>query len=286
MKTIYKSEEGKSKILELYDRQLGRLSVPYQDVYLPTSFGNTHLIETGSPAGEPLLVFHGGNATTAYNLLACDFLLKDFHIYAVDTIGHPGKSAETCLSAFGYDYGKWGGEVIDALGCDRISLFAGSFGAGIAAKTMCVAPERIKKAVLYVPSGLKNAPGIKSANMMVPMILYWVTKKDKWLRKCMMPMAVTEENITEDIYETAKLSIENAKIKVAMPSDVDESKMRKCSAPTLVMAAEKDCLFPGAGVIARAEKIIPNCRTCLLKGRGHMNFLTDDEKRMIVDFLR
>jgi len=63
-------------------------------------------------------------------------------------------------------------------------------------------------------------------------------------------------------------------------------RMRKCKAPTLVMAAEKDCLFPGAGVIARAEKIVPDCRTYLLKGRGHMNLLTDDEKRMIVDFLR
>ena len=91
--------------------------------------------------GNPWLVFHGGNATTAYNLLACDFLFEDFYILAVDIIGHPGKSAE------------------------------------------------------------------------------------------------------------------------------------------------KDCLFPGAGVIERAEKIIPNCKTYLLRGRGHMHFLTDEEKRMIVDFL-
>ncbi|MBR4473518.1 MAG: alpha/beta hydrolase [Oscillospiraceae bacterium] len=286
MKTIYKSKDGKKRILELYDRQLERLAVPYKDITVQTSFGDTHLIETGPLSGEPLLVFHGGNATTAYNLLACDFLFKDFHIYAADTIGHPGKSAETCLSAFGYDYGKWAGEVIDALGYDRISLFGGSFGAGIVAKTMCEVPERIKKAVLYVPAGIRNAPGIKSANMLFPMILYRITRKEKWLKNCMMPMAVTEDAITEDIYQTAKLSIDYAKIKTAMPSDVSKSKMRKCKAPVLVMAAEMDCLFPGAGVIARAEKIIPDCRTYLLKGRGHMNSLSDDEKKMIVDFLR
>ncbi|MCR5686890.1 MAG: alpha/beta hydrolase [Lachnospiraceae bacterium] len=51
------------------------------------------------------------------------------------------------------------------------------------------------------------------------------------------------------------------------------------------MAAEKDCLFPGKGVLERAQKIIPNCETYLLKGRGHMNFLTDEEKKMIVNFL-
>jgi len=285
MKTIYKSEEGKRKILDLYDSQLSRLTNPWKDVYIDTNYGRTHIVETGNFSGEPLLVFHGGNATTAYNLLACDFIMKDFHIYGVDMVGHPGKSAETSLQAKGYEYGKWVSEVIDGLKFDKISLFGGSFGAGVIAKTMCVCPDKIKKVVLYVPSGIKNAPAINSASMMLPMIAYWVVGKDKWLKKCMLPMAVTENNITDDIYETAKLSIDYVKVKTGMPSDVDGELMRKCNAPTLVMAAEKDCLFPGGGVIERAKRIIPNCKTYLLKDRGHMNFLTEDEKKMIVDFL-
>lgn len=80
MKSIYRSVDGKNKILELYDRQLTRLAVSWKDIYVQTSFGETHLIETGNTEGEPLLVFHGGNATTAYNLLGCDFLFEDFHI--------------------------------------------------------------------------------------------------------------------------------------------------------------------------------------------------------------
>lgn len=140
MKSIYRSQQGKELILELYDSQLTRLGKPYNDFFVDTSFGRTHIIETGAMPGEPLLVFHGGN-----------------------------------------------------------SLFGGSFGAGIAAKTMCVVPGRIKRSVLYVPSGIKNAPGINSMSMMAPMIMYWMTKKDFWLKKCMLPMAVTEDNITQDI---------------------------------------------------------------------------------------
>ena len=286
MKSIYKSEQGKKEIINLYDSQLSRLNNPWKDVYVDSSFGMTHIVETGNFLGEPLLVFHGGNATTAYNLLSCDFIMNDFHIYAVDMIGHPGKSAETSLPAKGYDYGKWVGEVIDGLKYDKISLFGGSFGAGVIAKTMCVCPDKVKRVVLYVPSGIKNAPAINSASMMLPMIAYWVTGKDKWLKKCMLPMAINEDNITDDIYETAKLSIDYIKVKTGMPSDVDEELMKKCTSPTLVMAAEKDCLFPGKGVIERAKRIIPNCETYLLEGRGHMNFLTEDEKKMIVDFLK
>ena len=133
---IYKSTKGKKVILSLYEKQLKRIKGKYEDIYIDTSFGKTHLIETGNLSGSPLLVFHGGNATTAYNLLACDFLMKDFHIYAVDTIGHPGKSAEVSLSHQNNDYGKWAAEVIEKLGYESISCFGGSFGAGIIAKTM------------------------------------------------------------------------------------------------------------------------------------------------------
>lgn len=149
---------------------------------------------------------------------------------------------------------------------------------------MCVAPEKIKRALLYVPSGINNAPVIKSINMMFPMIMYWITHKDKWFVKTMLPIAITEDNITEDLYQTAKLSITYSKVKTGMPSNVDGEKMKKCKAPTLVMAAERDCLFPGKNVIKRAKEIIPNCTTYLIKNRGHMNILTDEEKKMIINF--
>lgn len=285
MATIYKSEKGKADVLSLYDKQLQRLSVPYREIYVETSFGQTHIIETGDMSAIPLLVFHGGNATSAYNLLACDFLLNDFHIYAVDTIGHPGKSAEVSLSHKNYDYGKWASEVISALKYERIACFAGSYGAGILAKLMCVSPKKVDKAVLYVPSGIKNAPAINSISMMIPMIMYWITHKRKWFEACIMPMAITRDNITEDIFQTAKSSIDNAKIKTGMPSNVNPEDMRKCLAPTFVLAGEYDCLFPGKNVLAQAEKIIPNCRTYLLNNRGHMNKLTPEEKKAIVNFL-
>jgi pimeloyl-ACP methyl ester carboxylesterase len=286
MKTIYKKPDSKHKVLKLYDEQLARLTVPYKDLYVDSSFGKTHLIETGNLSGQPLLLFHGGNATTAYNLLICSFLFEDFHIYAVDTIGHPGKSSENCLSPNNYDYGKWASEVITALGYEKMRCFGGSFGAGILAKAMCVSPEKIEKSLLLVPSGIKNAPAYKSMNMMLPMIMYWITGKEAWLTKCILPMAILEENIDSDLYETAKCSIDNVKIKAGMPSNVNPKDMKKCTAPTLVMAAEKDCLFPASLVIPQAEAIIPNCTTYLLKDRAHIYYLEEEEKKKILDFLK
>ena len=78
MKSIYHSPAAKRDALALYDAQLQKLDLPFRDLYIDTDFGRTHLVETGELSGPPLLVFHGGNPTAAYNLLTCRFLAADF----------------------------------------------------------------------------------------------------------------------------------------------------------------------------------------------------------------
>lgn len=286
MKSIYKSAEAKQKIIALYDRQIKELHIPYEDIYIETSYGRTHVIACGNEEKPPLLVFHGGNATTAYNLKCCDFLMPHFHIYAVDTIGHPGKSAETLLPPFGQAYGRWAKEVIEKLGYEKMACFGGSFGAGILVKLMCVAPKRVSKSVLLVPSAIRNAPSLKSMNMMFPMCMYLLTHSEKWFIKCILPMAVREENISKDILETAKCSIDNAKVKSIMPQNERTSALQKYKNPVLVMAAAKDCLFPAAGVLRRAKAVWQQSRCYLLRDRGHIHELTEKEKKMIINALR
>ncbi len=67
MSTIYKKADSKAKVLALYDRQMKKLNYPYKDLYVETPYGESHLVETGDLSGKLLLVFHGGNSTSAYN---------------------------------------------------------------------------------------------------------------------------------------------------------------------------------------------------------------------------
>lgn len=285
MSSIYKNEAGHRAVLDLYDRQMREFGLPFEDRYVETSFGKTHVVETGDPKGKPLLLFHGGNATTAYNLKFCGFLFPGFHIYAVDTIGHPGKSAETCLSPRNNEYGEWASQVITELGYSRMTCFGGSFGGGVLVKLMCTAPEKVERSGLLVPAALRNAPLYKSMSMMLPMILYWITHSESWFEKCILPMAVTRENITQDILDTARCSIDHAKIKAGMPADAQTGELKRYRGPVLVMAAEQDCLFPGEGVLARAREVWPQCGTYLLKGRGHIHQMTREEEQQMRGFL-
>lgn len=39
MKSIYKKDDSKFEVIQLYDKQLAKLTVPYKDLYIDTSFG-------------------------------------------------------------------------------------------------------------------------------------------------------------------------------------------------------------------------------------------------------
>lgn len=285
LKTIYKGAEGKSKTLELYDRQLEKLRREYEDRFVETSSGVAHVVVCGAADKPPLLVFHGGNSMSSYNLLMCSFLLDHFRVFALDIVGHPGKSAETSLPAGGYQYGQWVNEVVARLGFETIRCFGGSFGAGVLAKFMCVAPEKIEKCVLVVPSGINNAFPISSARMMIPLIRYRMTKDPRFVREASLFMSITDDALDEDTLETVTCSFDHIKTKVGMPTNVDAKRMERCLAPVLVMAGELDCLFPAHKVLPRAQELLPNCTTYELLERGHMHVMTAAEKAMIVQFL-
>ena len=45
--SIYKSQKGREESLLLYDKQLLKLGKSFSDIYVETSFGKTHIVETG-----------------------------------------------------------------------------------------------------------------------------------------------------------------------------------------------------------------------------------------------
>jgi pimeloyl-ACP methyl ester carboxylesterase len=288
MKTgnVYKSKQGEAILTELYDRQLQSLNVAYEDLYVDTRFGKSHLIKSGNPTGKPVLLFHGGNSTTPYYLSVFTPLFEHFCIYAVDTIGHPGKSAQTILSAKTKEYGEWASDVIDGLGFRKINCMGGSYGGGVLVKLMCVAPEKVEKSVLIVPSGIANVSTFNIIMKMgIPMFCYVLTKKDYWLKKAILPMAIDEKNIDTDTYEMVKFAFEHVKVKTGMPGNAKTEELKNCNMPTLLIAAEKDCMFPGRKVIEKAEKVLPNLKSYLLCNQGHMFKLPVDVVNMIKEFI-
>lgn len=154
------------------------------------------------------------------------------------------------------------------------------------AKLMCIAPSKIDKAVLIVPAGIGNAIPVSSVAMLLPLLQYRITKTEKYLVKTALYMALHEEVLDEDTINILKNSFDNVKIKAAMPANIEKKRLSGYCAPTLIIASEKDCLFPAKKVLHRAGKMISDCQTVELKESGHMHILPQAKKERIIAFLR
>ncbi|MDF1537385.1 MAG: hypothetical protein P1Q69_00560 [Candidatus Thorarchaeota archaeon] len=146
--------------MKLYDRAVSDLEIEYEDRMIDTRFGHSYVIVTGPAGAFPVVVLHGGNEYTPNTLRNILSLCDKFRVYAIETIGHPGKSAETRLSLDEDSYGEWLVDTLDGLDLESVNVFCGSYSASIAFRLAKIDPGRISKIVLVSPSGITNGSTI------------------------------------------------------------------------------------------------------------------------------
>ncbi|WP_156946347.1 hypothetical protein [Clostridium akagii] len=54
-KSVYKSAKGEKIVRKMYDKQVLALNIEFEDIYVDTRFGKTHLVKTGNQNGKPIL---------------------------------------------------------------------------------------------------------------------------------------------------------------------------------------------------------------------------------------
>jgi pimeloyl-ACP methyl ester carboxylesterase len=274
--SIYRSSEGEREILELYERFQNGLDVAFDDCIVNTRFGATHLLVTGPEQGVPVVITHGGNSINPQGLRGLMPLLRQgrHRVYAPDTIGHPGKSAQVRMSARDLGYGQWLNDVLDGLGLDRAGFIGGSFGAGIILRLAAYAPQRIAKMALFVPAGIVSVPRTSMLfRIGLPYVWYLLFPSRKRLYRAVQWMGT---DIEPDTLQLIEAVFQHVRVEAEMPRPATKAELADFTAPTLVIAAENDVLFPGREVAKRAKEIIPNLVAveCLEEGT-HYSSETD-----------
>jgi pimeloyl-ACP methyl ester carboxylesterase len=256
--SIYRTPEGQATIHAIYDRQLAQLGIETESRVGSTRFGETHVLVAGPQDGLPLVLLHGGNTTNPITLGWVRPLMAKYRVYAPDTPGHPGKSASVRLSPTDNSYGEWVADTLDGLGLPRVALMAVSYGAGILLRAAAVAPERISAAIMIIPSGLVSIPWrTMFLDLLIPLMLYQLAPSRERLIRILRPMFV-DESIAEDVLEITEAVFRHVQVEAEMPRNVTKDELARFTAPVLVLAAEKDRLFPAKLVLARAPQAFQN----------------------------
>jgi pimeloyl-ACP methyl ester carboxylesterase len=258
--TIYKSEEGKRKILSYYESYLKLIEVEFQRVHVNTRFGKTHTLVTGPVDGKPIFILQGGNCINPMTLSWFSTLLGEYRIYAPDTIGHPGFSAETRISAKDESFALWVSDLMEHFKVEKSAFIGPSYGGGIILRIATFMPEKIACSILVAPSGLRLGSKMKMLRkIFLPMILFKINSSQRQLQKIADAMSFNsmkeiDKSIIGEIFTHIKLE-QN------MPKLTEKRELLNYFSPTMVLAGTEDIFFPAGKVIETAEAVIPNLTT-------------------------
>jgi pimeloyl-ACP methyl ester carboxylesterase len=265
--SLYGSVDGYQKVLAHYDKAIDSMGIPYEDRFLETSFGLTHVIVCGNDKGKPIVLWHGQNANATTYIRWIPALAQAYCLYAVDTIGGMGKSAATRPSRKGTAYGEWAAEVVKALDLQQANMIGISNGGWLILKLGGVAAELIASAILLSSAGL----------MPVSMKLVWqiVTRsvnKDprviaERLVELLSPPDLPADPFYIDFFElilTSKFRGEQI-----APRITDEE-LQTLNAPVYILMGQYERSFDAYKALERGVNLLPNVtRAELVPGVGH-----------------
>lgn len=279
MGTLFKSDQGKKEILELYDKKLESLHLNYQYQTLTTSFGNTNLIVTGDTSKPPILLIHGSNACAPIALETYPGIQQHYCVYAIDVLAQPNKSDTTLLSMKDASYGEWMHEIIDQLKLKDVTLAGFSFGGLIILKTLEYKESNIKEVFLTSPAYIVNGNPLKALfKVFIPMRKYIKTQRVEYVEKFL-----AEVFTDRDEFAVQYLSKVFLHFKMDFtPVPVISSKNAKgITVPITLFASENDLLFPGKKMIKRAAKIFPSLKSSILLKKVKHVPSSEDNKRIV-----
>jgi len=311
--TIYRSAEGERAFHEWYDAALELLDVPFESRYVDTHYGRTHMLVLGEESAPPLVLVQGyGGSAPLWHRQYAD-LLPHFRIYALDTVGMPGRSDPTPLSLLNDDYTRWLLAVFDELGLEQPNVAGVCLGGWIVLRLGIDAPQRIRKAVLLSPVGLARFKiYIRSG---VPLILNMGNEKktEQYGRRLLLhAFTPPGSNLQFDrrLAQAMLLAVKHFDVGVAAGLHGERSRLqelwtatrvlgrfvrseperelRKFGVPALLFVGEHEAIYNPHTAVQKARSAIHDLQAEVVPETGHAAIWDrpDYVNPKILDFLR
>lgn len=276
-KPIFKSEQGRHKIIEAYNRFLSGLNAEYKQRFIDTSYGKTYVLEAGSRDNHTLILLHGSVSNSAMWFGDIPRLAEEYHVISIDVIGEAGNSEPVRLCLETDDYALWLDEVFDGLGLKEVSFIGNSLGGWLALKYACLFPKRVRNAVLIAPSGIVGA----KLSFVLKSIIY-VGKGEKGI----VPFSeyvYGMKHIPKEIIEYSTIMMNGFNPRVGGLPVLTDKQLEKLTMPVLFMAGENDVTMDAAKAAKRLSIAGPNVTVDLVRNCGHVIF---NQAERILEFLK
>jgi pimeloyl-ACP methyl ester carboxylesterase len=279
------SAENKT-YFDAYDATLKVWNVPYEELYIPTTFGTAHIIISGSTSGEPLVLLHGMNASSTMWYPNIKAFTKEYRVFAIDFILEPGKSYITRDMDHVDQISTWYHEIFNKLELESFHLIGASRGGWLAVNLALQHQENIKSMILLSPA--QTFIWIRPSTDLLKNIIFALSSKEKQIQENLKTMSSNVDNIDKTYLEQYYIGAEKDSLNkfVLDMQPFSKQDFKSLKMPVLVLIGDDD-MINNRKTLKLTTEYIPNSQAEIINNAGH--FLSVDQAEVvnnkIIDFL-
>lgn len=281
----FRTRKGQDDYFAAYDKSLGNWNVPFDEQYIETSFGKTHLLVCGHPQKPPLVLLHAASCGAVIWYKNVESLSKHFRVYAIDLITESSKSILRKKITSPSECAKWLNETFVGLSLKKINLCGLSIGGWQAINYAMYYPAKVHRLILFSPiqtfAKMNPAFFVKIMRMGFHPTRKNVEKYIGWGNSF-------EEPLPNSIIEQFIISVMNINKNSAFPKMIKQSALKNLQVPTLILFGEKEFAFPVKKAARVAGISVTNTTVKIIKNTSHLIPLSSPEvaNKEILAFLK
>jgi pimeloyl-ACP methyl ester carboxylesterase len=264
--TIFKTPALCAEYFRIYDSLLALWPEKPDQLDIETVFGVTHINAVGSKDAPPLLLLPGFGANSTAWFANIGALAKQFRVYAIDTIGQPGRSLPSKVLTASTT-SAWLLRLMDKLSIEKANLAGISLGGWIALDFAIKHPSRVTRVALLDPAA-SFAPMSATFvfHSLIPIMIYptrnGLTRYFRWLTRGKATNSAWGELMIQGILNCKP----QPPVRAAPFTD---AQLNSCSVPALLLVGEKSVIYDPTKAIQRAERFMPHVSAEIVADASH-----------------
>jgi pimeloyl-ACP methyl ester carboxylesterase len=275
--SVFRSPEIEAEYNTIYETALKLWTVPYEEFYVPTRFGDTHVIASGPTDAAPLILFQPTGAGVIIWFRNIGPLSRHFRIYAVDTIAEVNKSILTRPIKSQQDFMDWIADLFSGLKIEKTDIVGNSFGGYLTLNAALYMPERVKKAVLISPAATFITMWPSFWHLFIPAHVIaprigseqMILKAYAWMWQGFP--------IDDYIMQLRNITALNGLPRHGPPTVFSDDELRQIQIPILLLIGDHEMVYKPDRVIRRATRLVPNLSAEIVPNANHNAHYTNAE---------
>jgi pimeloyl-ACP methyl ester carboxylesterase len=280
--SVFRSPEDEAQHKTVYEAALRMWPVPYEELYIPTRFGDTHVIASGPKEAAPLVLFHPSGCGAAIWYRNVGPFSQHFRTYAVDTMGEVNKSILAQPVRSRQEFADWIVDLFSGLQIENADLVGNSFGGFLTLNTALYLPSRVKKMVLISPAATFVQMWAWTWHFFPAYMIgskHLLLKAYDWIWQ-----GFPSDECIQQLRAITRVSGVPHHVP---PSVFSDEELRKIQTPTLMLIGDHEVIYKPELAIRRATRLMSGLRAEIVPNANHNAEYTapDLVNAKILDFL-